>query len=94
VWVPRNPAEKRAPKKHSRCGAILFPKSGIRNTANLVPRDNCPHARSTASFIRKNCIDGQARLLREHIPRETLDASSKHLEIYENSWESIRVKSR
>src|SRR6201987_4218771 len=86
VWVPRNPAEKRAPRsipeaERFYCLEEWYPKYG-----NLVPRDIATRAIHRIVYQEKLGIDGQAAVYLDvtHIPREVLDRKLEGiLEIYE-----------
>jgi succinate dehydrogenase / fumarate reductase flavoprotein subunit len=86
VWVPRNPAEKRAPKSIPEGERFYFLEEWYPKYGNLVPRDIATRAIHRIVYQEKLGIDGQAAVYLDvtHIPRETLDRKLEGiLEIYE-----------
>jgi len=97
VWVPRNPAEKRAPRSIPEGERFYFLEEWYPKYGNLVPRDIATRAIHRIVYQEKLGIDGQAAVYLDvtHIPRETLDRKLEGiLEIYEKFLESIRAKNR
>ena len=86
VWVPRNPAEKRAPKSIPDAERFYFLEEWYPKYGNLVPRDIATRAIHRIVYQEKLGISGQAAVYLDvtHIPRETLDRKLEGiLEIYE-----------
>jgi succinate dehydrogenase / fumarate reductase flavoprotein subunit len=86
VWVPRNPAEKRAPKSIPDAERFYFLEEWYPKYGNLVPRDIATRAIHRIVYQEKLGIDGQAAVYLDvtHIPRETLNRKLEGiLEIYE-----------
>jgi len=86
VWVPRNPAEKRAPKNIPEAERFYFLEEWYPKYGNLVPRDIATRAIHRIVYQEKLGIDGQPAVYLDvtHIPRETLDRKLEGiLEIYE-----------
>jgi len=86
VWVPRNPAEKRAPRSIPDAERLYFLEEWYPKYGNLVPRDIATRAIHRIVYQEKLGIDGQAAVYLDvtHIPRETLDRKLEGiLEIYE-----------
>jgi succinate dehydrogenase / fumarate reductase flavoprotein subunit len=86
VWVPRNPAEKRAPRSIPQAERFYFLEEWYPKYGNLVPRDIATRAIHRIVYQEKLGIEGQAAVYLDvtHIPRETLDRKLEGiLEIYE-----------
>jgi len=86
VWVPRNPAEKRAAKSIPEAERFYFLEEWYPKYGNLVPRDIATRAIHRIVYQEKLGVDGQAAVYLDvsHIPRETLDRKLEGiLEIYE-----------
>ena len=86
VWVPRNPAEKRAPRSIPEAERFYFLEEWYPKYGNLVPRDIATRAIHRIVYQEKLGIEGQAAVYLDvtHIPRETLDRKLEGiLEIYE-----------
>jgi len=86
VWVPRNPAEKRAPRSIPEAERFYFLEEWYPKYGNLVPRDIATRAIHRIVYQEKLGIDGQSAVYLDvtHIPRETLDRKLEGiLEIYE-----------
>src|SRR6201988_1912207 len=86
VWVPRNPAEKRAPRSIPEAERFYFLEQWYPKYGNLVPRDIATRAIHRIVYQEKLGIEGQAAVYLDvtHIPRETLDRKLEGiLEIYE-----------
>jgi succinate dehydrogenase / fumarate reductase, flavoprotein subunit len=86
VWVPRNPADTRAPKKIPDAERFYFLEEWYPKYGNLVPRDIATRAIHRIVYQEKLGINGQAAVYLDvtHIPRETLDRKLEGiLEIYE-----------
>jgi succinate dehydrogenase / fumarate reductase flavoprotein subunit len=86
VWVPRNPAEKRAPKSIPNSERFYFLEEWYPKYGNLVPRDIATRAIHRIVYQEKLGIEGQAAVYLDvtHIPRETLNRKLEGiLEIYE-----------
>jgi len=86
VWVPRNPAEKRAPRSIPDAERFYFLEEWYPKYGNLVPRDIATRAIHRIVYQEKLGIDGQPAVYLDvtHIPRETLDRKLEGiLEIYE-----------
>jgi succinate dehydrogenase / fumarate reductase, flavoprotein subunit len=86
VWVPRNPAEKRAAKSIPEAERFYFLEEWYPKYGNLVPRDIATRAIHRIVYQEKLGIGGQAAVYLDvtHIPRETLDRKLEGiLEIYE-----------
>src|SRR5467141_3043611 len=86
VWVPRNPAEKRAPKSIPEAERFYFLEEWYPKYGNLVPRDIATRAIHRIVYQEKLGVDGQPAVYLDvtHIPRETLDRKLEGiLEIYE-----------
>jgi succinate dehydrogenase / fumarate reductase flavoprotein subunit len=86
VWVPRNPAEKRAPGSIPDAERFYFLEEWYPKYGNLVPRDIATRAIHRIVYQEKLGVDGQPAVYLDvtHIPRETLDRKLEGiLEIYE-----------
>jgi succinate dehydrogenase / fumarate reductase flavoprotein subunit len=86
VWVPRNPADKRATKSIPEAERFYFLEEWYPKYGNLVPRDIATRAIHRIVYQEKLGIDGQPAVYLDvtHIPRETLDRKLEGiLEIYE-----------
>src|SRR6202158_4765162 len=86
VWVPRNPAEKRAAQSIPEAERFYFLEEWYPKYGNLVPRDIATRAIHRIVYQEKLEIGGQAAVYLDvtHIPRETLDRKLEGiLEIYE-----------
>ena len=86
VWVPRDPAEKRAPRSIPDAERFYFLEEWYPKYGNLVPRDIATRAIHRIVYQEKLGIDGQPAVYLDvtHIPRETLDRKLEGiLEIYE-----------
>ncbi len=86
VLVPRNPAEKRAPRSIPDGERFYFLEEWYPKYGNLVPRDIATRAIHRIVYQEKLGIDGQPAVYLDvtHIPRETLDRKLEGiLEIYE-----------
>jgi len=86
VWVPRNPADKRAAKTIPDAERFYFLEEWYPKYGNLVPRDIATRAIHRIVYQEKLGINGQAAVYLDvtHIPRETLDRKLEGiLEIYE-----------
>ena len=86
VWVPRNPAEKRAAKSIPEAERFYFLEEWYPKYGNLVPRDIATRAIHRIVYQEKLGIGGQAAVYLDvtHIPREMLDRKLEGiLEIYE-----------
>jgi len=86
VWVPRHPAEKRAPRSIPEAERFYFLEEWYPKYGNLVPRDIATRAIHRIVYQEKLGVDGQAAVYLDvsHIPRETLDRKLEGiLEIYE-----------
>jgi succinate dehydrogenase / fumarate reductase flavoprotein subunit len=86
VWVPRNPADKRAVKSIPEAERFYFLEEWYPKYGNLVPRDIATRAIHRIVYQEKLGIDGQPAVYLDvtHIPRETLDRKLEGiLEIYE-----------
>ncbi len=86
VWVPRSPAEKRAPRSIPEAQRFYFLEEWYPKYGNLVPRDIATRAIHRIVYQEKLGIDGQPAVYLDvtHIPRETLDRKLEGiLEIYE-----------
>jgi succinate dehydrogenase / fumarate reductase flavoprotein subunit len=86
VWVPRNPAEKRAPRSIPDAERFYFLEEWYPKYGNLVPRDIATRAIHRIVYQENLGIDGQPAVYLDvtHIPRETLDRKLEGiLEIYE-----------
>jgi len=86
IWVPRNPAEKRAAKSIPEAERFYFLEEWYPKYGNLVPRDIATRAIHRIVYQEKLGIGGQAAVYLDvtHIPRETLDRKLEGiLEIYE-----------
>jgi succinate dehydrogenase / fumarate reductase flavoprotein subunit len=86
VWVPRNPADKRAGKSIPDAERFYFLEEWYPKYGNLVPRDIATRAIHRIVYQEKLGIAGQAAVYLDvtHIPRETLDRKLEGiLEIYE-----------
>ncbi|OLB41114.1 MAG: succinate dehydrogenase flavoprotein subunit [Acidobacteria bacterium 13_2_20CM_57_17] len=86
VWVPRNPAEKRAPRSIPEAERFYFLEEWYPKYGNLVPRDIATRAIHRIVYQEKLGIDGRSAVYLDvtHIPRETLDRKLEGiLEIYE-----------
>src|SRR5579859_7694721 len=86
VWVPRNPADKRAAKSIPEAERFYFLEEWYPKYGNLVPRDIATRAIHRIVYQEKLGIAGQAAVYLDvtHIPRETLDRKLEGiLEIYE-----------
>jgi len=86
VWVPRNPADKRAAKTIPEADRFYFLEEWYPKYGNLVPRDIATRAIHRIVFQEKLGLSGQQAVYLDvsHIPRETLDRKLEGiLEIYE-----------
>ena len=86
VWVPRNPAEKRAAKSIPEAERFYFLEEWYPKYGNLVPRDIATRAIHRIVYQEKLGIGGQAAVYLDvtHIPRDILDRKLEGiLEIYE-----------
>jgi len=86
VWVPRSPADKRAPRSIPEAQRFYFLEEWYPKYGNLVPRDIATRAIHRIVYQEKLGIDGQPAVYLDvtHIPRETLDRKLEGiLEIYE-----------
>jgi succinate dehydrogenase / fumarate reductase, flavoprotein subunit len=86
VWVPKNPAEKRAAKSVPEAERFYFLEEWYPKYGNLVPRDIATRAIHRIVYQEKLGLNGQAAVYLDvtHIPRETLDRKLEGiLEIYE-----------
>src|SRR5881409_3082396 len=86
VWVPRNPAEKRAPRSIPEAERFYFLEEWYPKYGNLVPKDIATRAIHRIVYQEKLGIDGQPAVYLDvtHLPRETLDRKLEGiLEIYE-----------
>jgi len=86
VWVPRNPAERRATRNIPETERFYFLEEWYPKYGNLVPRDIATRAIHRIVYQEKLGIDGQPAVYLDvtHIPRETLDRKLEGiLEIYE-----------
>jgi succinate dehydrogenase / fumarate reductase flavoprotein subunit len=86
VWVPRSPAEKRAPKSIPEGERFYFLEEWYPKYGNLVPRDIATRAIHRIVYEEKLGIGGQAAVYLDvtHIPRDVLDRKLEGiLEIYE-----------
>jgi succinate dehydrogenase / fumarate reductase, flavoprotein subunit len=86
VWVPRSPADKRAPKSIPDAERFYFLEEWYPKYGNLVPRDIATRAIHRIVYQEKLGISGQAAVYLDvtHISRETLDRKLEGiLEIYE-----------
>jgi len=86
VWVPRNPAEKRAAKSIPEAQRFYFLEEWYPKYGNLVPRDIATRAIHRIVYQEKLGLDGEAAVYLDvsHIPRETLNRKLEGiLEIYE-----------
>ena len=86
IWVPRNPAEKRAAKSIPEAERFYFLEEWYPKYGNLVPRDIATRAIHRIVYQEKLGIGGEAAVYLDvtHIPRETLDRKLEGiLEIYE-----------
>jgi succinate dehydrogenase / fumarate reductase flavoprotein subunit len=86
IWVPRNPAEKRAPKSIPNAERFYFLEEWYPKYGNLVPRDIATRAIHRIVYQERLGIEGQAAVYLDvtHIPRETLNRKLEGiLEIYE-----------
>src|ERR1700726_52206 len=86
VWVPKNPADKRAAKSIPEGERFYFLEQWYPKYGNLVPRDIATRAIHRIVYQEKLGIGGQAAVYLDvtHIPRETLARKLEGiLEIYE-----------
>jgi succinate dehydrogenase / fumarate reductase flavoprotein subunit len=86
VWVPKNPAEKRAPREIPAAERFYFLEEWYPKYGNLVPRDVAVRAIHKVVFEMKLGIGGEPAVYLDvsHIPREVLDRKLEGiLEIYE-----------
>jgi succinate dehydrogenase / fumarate reductase flavoprotein subunit len=86
VWVPRNPADKRAVKSIPEGERFYFLEEWYPKYGNLVPRDIATRAIHRIVYQEKLGIGGQAAVYLDvtHIPRDVLDRKLEGiLEIYE-----------
>ncbi len=86
VWVPRNPADKRAAKSIPDAERFYFLEEWYPKYGNLVPRDIATRAIHRIVYQEKLGLAGQAAVYLDvtHIPRETLNRKLEGiLEIYE-----------
>src|SRR5437867_9763752 len=86
VWVPRNAAEKRAPKSIPEAERFNFLEECYPKYGSRVPRDIATRAIHRVVYQERLGLSGQAAVYLDvtHIPRETLDRKLEGiLEIYE-----------
>src|ERR1700756_3505064 len=86
VWVPRNPAEKRAAKSIPEAERFYFLEEWYPKYGNLVPRDIATRAIHRIVYQEKLGIDGQPMVYLDltEVDRETLNRKLEGiLEIYE-----------
>src|SRR6202521_5813121 len=86
VWVPKNPAEKRAPRSIPEGERFYFLEEWYPKYGNLVPRDIATRAIHRIVYQEHLGLHGKAAVYLDvtHIPRETLDRKLEGiLEIYE-----------
>jgi succinate dehydrogenase / fumarate reductase flavoprotein subunit len=86
VWVPKNPADKRAPKQIPDAERFYFLEEWYPKYGNLVPRDVATRAIHKVVFQMGLGIEGQQMVYLDltHIDRATLDRKlGGILEIYE-----------
>jgi len=86
VWVPKNPADKRAPREIPPAERFYFLEEWYPKYGNLVPRDVAVRAIHKVVFEMKLGIGGEPAVYLDvsHIPREVLDRKLEGiLEIYE-----------
>jgi succinate dehydrogenase / fumarate reductase flavoprotein subunit len=86
VWVPRNPNDKRPPRKIPDAERFYFLEEWYPKYGNLVPRDIATRAIHRIVYQEKLGIEGQPAVYLDvtHIPREVLNHKLEGiLEIYE-----------
>jgi succinate dehydrogenase / fumarate reductase flavoprotein subunit len=86
VWVPKNPAEQRAPRTIPEGERFYFLEEWYPKYGNLVPRDIATRAIHRIVYQERLGLHGKAAVYLDvtHIPRETLDRKLEGiLEIYE-----------
>ncbi|HXR09644.1 MAG TPA: succinate dehydrogenase flavoprotein subunit [Candidatus Acidoferrales bacterium] len=86
VWVPRNPADARAPLDIPSSERFYFLEEWYPKYGNLVPRDVATRAIHKVVFELKQGISGEQAVYLDltHIPKEVLDRKLEGiLEIYE-----------
>ncbi len=86
VWVPKNPADTRAPNSIPAAERFYFLEEWYPKYGNLVPRDVATRAIHKVVFELKQGISGEQAVYLDltHIPKEVLDRKLEGiLEIYE-----------
>ena len=86
VWVPKNPADQRAPRTIPEGERFYFLEEWYPKYGNLVPRDIATRAIHRIVYQERLGLGGKAAVYLDvtHIPRETLDRKLEGiLEIYE-----------
>ncbi len=86
VWVPKNPADQRAPRAIPEAERFYFLEEWYPKYGNLVPRDIATRAIHHIVYQERLGLPGKAAVYLDvtHIPRETLDRKLEGiLEIYE-----------
>jgi succinate dehydrogenase / fumarate reductase flavoprotein subunit len=86
VWVPKNPADHRAPRTIPEVERFYFLEEWYPKYGNLVPRDIATRAIHRIVYQERLGLGGKAAVYLDvtHIPRETLDRKLEGiLEIYE-----------
>jgi succinate dehydrogenase / fumarate reductase flavoprotein subunit len=86
VWVPKNPADQRAPRAIPETERFYFLEEWYPKYGNLVPRDIATRAIHRIVYQERLGLHGKAAVFLDvtHIPRETLDRKLEGiLEIYE-----------
>jgi succinate dehydrogenase / fumarate reductase flavoprotein subunit len=86
VWVPKNPADQRAPRSIPEAERFYFLEEWYPKYGNLVPRDIATRAIHRIVYQERLGLGGKAAVYLDvtHIPRETLDRKLEGiLEIYE-----------
>jgi succinate dehydrogenase / fumarate reductase, flavoprotein subunit len=86
VWVPKNPADQRAPRTIPEAERFYFLEEWYPKYGNLVPRDIATRAIHRIVYQERLGLGGKAAVYLDvtHIPRETLDRKLEGiLEIYE-----------
>ncbi len=86
VWVPKNPADQRAPRTIPEAERFYFLEEWFPKYGNLVPRDIATRAIHRIVYQERLGLHGKAAVYLDvtHIPRETLDRKLEGiLEIYE-----------
>jgi succinate dehydrogenase / fumarate reductase, flavoprotein subunit len=86
VWVPKNPADHRAPGTIPEAERFYFLEEWYPKYGNLVPRDIATRAIHRIVYQERLGLQGKAAVYLDvtHIPRETLDRKLEGiLEIYE-----------